>query len=156
MQTRSVVGPLAIMAAFLVGHFMISPSCGQDRAKPTLAHQIASAEAAKRAEDDEYEGVDANQPHLVSVLGREVRTRVEDVGGRIIDLLADHNGQVVAAVIEFGGFLGIGTRKIAVAWSALRFNRNGHAVTVDVARDQLRAAPDFNPREPIVVHQASD
>ena len=30
-------------------------------------------------------------------------------------------GQVQAAVIEFGGFMGIGTRKIAVEWAALRF-----------------------------------
>ena len=45
--------------------------------------------------------------------------------GRIIDLLADRSGQVRAAVIEFGGFLGIGTRKIAVDWSALRFEGDG-------------------------------
>jgi len=32
---------------------------------------------------------------------------------------------VVAAVVEFGGFLGIGTRKIAVAWSDLRFETEG-------------------------------
>src|SRR4029078_5868008 len=62
---------------------------------------------------------------LESVLGRDVRTRVEEDMGSIIDLLADRSGQVQAAVIEFGGFMGIGTRKIAVEWQELRFGGEG-------------------------------
>jgi hypothetical protein len=45
------------------------------------------------------------------VLGREVRTRVEEDVGRVVDLLADRQGRVQAAVIEFGGFLGIGRER---------------------------------------------
>ena len=95
---------------------------------------------------------------LESVLGREVRTRVEEDLGRIIDLLVDPSGHVQAAVIEFGGFLGIGTRKIAVEWPALRFDtdRKQPAVIVDVTRDQLRVAPEYKPSEPAVVRRASD
>jgi hypothetical protein len=95
---------------------------------------------------------------LDSVLGREVRTRVEEDVGRIIDLLADRQGRVQAAVIEFGGFLGIGTRKIAVEWSALRFESDGkqQVVIVEMTRNQLRLAPEYKPREPAVVRRASD
>ena len=91
------------------------------------------------------------------MLGREIHTRVEDGAGRIIDLLADNSGQVRAAVIEFGGFLGIGTRKIAVEWSALRFERDGKqpAVIVDMTRDQLRMAPEYKPNEPAVVRKVN-
>lgn len=98
------------------------------------------------------------EKRLESVLGREVRTRVEDDGGRIIDLLADRNGRVQAAVIEFGGFLGIGTRKIAVEWSALRFELPGDRgmITVDVTREQLRAAPEYKPSDSAVVRRISD
>jgi len=95
---------------------------------------------------------------LESVLGKEVRPLVEEDGGRIIDLLADRNGRVRAAVIEFGGFLGIGTRKIAVDWSALRFEGDGKqtVVIVDMTRDQLRVAPEYKPNEPAVVRRLSE
>ena len=96
---------------------------------------------------------------LESVLGREVRTRVEEDVGRIIDLLADRYGHVQAAVIEFGGFLGIGTRKIAVEWSALALRagrRQAAVVIVDMTRDQLRVAPEYKPSEPAIVRRASE
>jgi PRC-barrel domain len=95
---------------------------------------------------------------LESVLGREVRTRVEEDVGRVIDLLADRQGQVQAAVIEFGGFLGIGTRKIAVEWSALSFVNDAKqpVVIVEMTRNQLRVAPEYKPSEPAVVRRAAD
>ena len=71
---------------------------------------------------------EASQPR--SVLGIQVRTKTEEAVGRIIDLLADRDGKVVAAVIEFGGFLGIGTRKIAVEWSALRIEVDKSPVAI--------------------------
>lgn len=80
-------------------------------------------------------------PKLESILGRDVKTSREGDGGRVIDLLVDARGDVRAAVVEFGGFLGIGTRKIVVEWSAFRFT--GDQITVDVSRDQLRAAPEY-------------
>jgi hypothetical protein len=41
--------------------------------------------------------------------------------GRIVDVVVDRTGQVRAAVIDLGGFLGVGSRKIAVDWNALSF-----------------------------------
>ena len=41
--------------------------------------------------------------------------------GRLVDVLVDDQGQPQAAVIDFGGFMGVGNRKIAVDWSALHF-----------------------------------
>ena len=91
---------------------------------------------------------------LESILGREIRTRDEDAG-RIVDLLADRAGRVKAAVIELGGFLGIGTRKIAVDWSALQFDSGDKqsVVTLDMTRDQLRLAPEYKPTEPVVLRR---
>ena len=78
---------------------------------------------------------------LESVLGRDVASAPDGDAGRIIDLLVDRDGTVRAAVVEFGGFLGIGTRKIAIEWSAFRFA--GRSIAVDVSREQIRAAPDY-------------
>jgi len=62
---------------------------------------------------------------LHSVLGIEVRTNAEQSVGRTVDLLVYRSGHVEAAIIEFGGFLGMGARKVAVAWPALRLETSG-------------------------------
>ena len=53
------------------------------------------------------------------ILGKEVRSSADENMGRIVDVVVDRTGQVRAAVIDFGGFLGVGNRKIAVDWNAL-------------------------------------
>ena len=92
---------------------------------------------------------------LDSVLGREVTTAQDRDVGRIIDLLVDDQGVLRAAVVEFGGFLGIGTRKIAIEWSA--FQWVGYGVTVQITRAQLRAAPEVKAgAQPFVVRSVSE
>ena len=92
-----------------------------------------------------------------SVLGIEIRTNSERNVGRIVDLLFDPNGAVEAAVVEFGGFLGIGTRKIAVEWSALRFQtaENKLVAILEIPRDQLRSAPEYKPGQPAAIMKAA-
>jgi hypothetical protein len=99
-----------------------------------------------------------SQSRLDSVLGKDVRTRVEEDVGRVVDILADRQGRVQAAVIEFGGFLGIGTRKIAVDWSAVSFENDGKRtiVIVDLSRDQLRLAPEYKANEQPMIVRTSD
>ena len=78
-----------------------------------------------------------------SVLGRRVTLASGENAGRITDVLADRNGHVRAAVIDYGGFLGVGSRKVAVAWSDLRFEPGpgGTAVAVDLPAGRLARAP---------------
>ena len=57
----------------------------------------------------------------MSVLGHPVVEADGQTVARLIDVLVDPNGQPVAAVLDFGGFMGVGIRKIAVFWSTLRF-----------------------------------
>jgi hypothetical protein len=73
--------------------------------------------------------------------------------GQIVDVIVKRDGQVRGAVIDFGGFLGVGSRKIAVDWGALSFPQSGtidHAV-LNLTRDQVRLAPEYRPGEPVVV-----
>jgi hypothetical protein len=147
MSRRSRIFLMSILAVVLLSQLVIEPGTAQTNPPDTPSAAVAQAVIT---------GSKRNQ--LESVLGREVRTAVEEDGGRIIDLLVDRQGQVSAAVIEFGGFLGIGTRKIAVEWSALRFEGTGKqsVILVDVTRDQLRRAPDYKPGETAVVRRAAD
>lgn len=111
------------------------------------------AEAAPPASVTIIEAVDAH-----GILGREVRSSANEGMGRIVDVIVDRVGQVRAAVIDFGGFLGVGSRKIVVDWSALRFARvanKSDSISLELTRDQVKAAPEYKEDKPIVVLGAS-
>ena len=89
-----------------------------------------------------------------SLLGRSVRSAGGDELGRVIDIIIDKDGHPRAAIIDFGGFLGVGTRKIAVDWRALRFTPDGNKerkLSVALTRNQVRVSPEYKAGEPIVV-----
>jgi hypothetical protein len=91
------------------------------------------------------------------VLGKEVVSATNENMGRIVDVLVDHTGKVRAAVIDFGGFLGVGSRKIAVDWAALHFPAPGKPdthITLEFTRDQVKAAPEYQDGKPVVVLSA--
>ena len=93
-----------------------------------------------------------------SVLGKEVRSAADENMGRIVDVIVDRTGQVRAAVVDFGGFLGVGSRKIAIGWSALHFAINGNKlerVTLEWTRDQVRTSPEYRDDKPVVALEAA-
>src|SRR5271165_566782 len=49
-----------------------------------------------------------------AILGQRVTDQEGKDVGRLVDVLVDSSGQPQAAVIDFGGFMGVGNRKIAV------------------------------------------
>ena len=86
------------------------------------------------------------------ILGGEVRSTGNEAMGRIADVLVDGEGKPRAAIIDFGGFLGVGSRKIAVDWKALRFDGSKpDLVTSQLTRDQVKAAPEYKEKEAVVV-----
>jgi len=155
MKVASRVCLITVVGILLLGNIGVAPGAAQTGAAAPLAVPAADPLARSVERDSRRLG---RSHELESVLGREIRTRVEEDVGRIIDLLADRSGQVRAAVIEFGGFMGIGTRKIAVEWPALRFESEGKQPTVilEMTRDQLRTAPEYKPNEPAVVRKADE
>lgn len=88
-----------------------------------------------------------------SVLGKSVLSATGEDMGQIVNVIVDHSGKPRAVVIDFGGFLGVGSRKIAVDWDALHFAPQGKPdqVTLDLTRDQLKAAPEYKEGSPVVV-----
>lgn len=88
-----------------------------------------------------------------SLLGKSVRAMNGDDLGRIIDVIIDRDGRPRAAVIDFGGFLGVGSRKIAVDWRVLKFTTEGKVgrLTLQLNRNQVRVSPEYKAGDPIVV-----
>jgi PRC-barrel domain len=89
---------------------------------------------------------------LFPVLGRELRSTAGADIGRIAEVLVDAWGQPRAVVVDFGGFLGIGTRKVAVNWQALRFYEVGtqEMLLADVALNQLQRVPEYEAAAPSI------
>lgn len=100
--------------------------------------------------------IEANEAH--GILGRYVRSPAKEDMGRLVDVIVDRSGTPRGAVIDFGGFLGVGSRRIVVDWSALRFwsvTNKSESITLDLSRDQVKAAPEYKEDQPIVVLGAS-
>ena len=124
---------------------------------PTSAQQNATAVPPKEpAPPASVTIIGARDAH--GVLGRDVRSAADEAMGRIVDVIVDRAGVVRAAVIDFGGFLGVGSRKIVVDWNALHFGRianKSDSITLELTKDQVTAAPEYKEDTPIVVLGAS-
>ena len=95
-----------------------------------------------------------NDHEVEGILGREVRSADDANMGRIVDVIVDRSGKVPAAIIDFGGFLGVGSRKIAVDWNALHFaapGQPGERITLELTPDQVKAAPEYQEGKPVIV-----
>src|SRR5271154_3917390 len=85
--------------------------------QPATAPQPAAAPPAPQNDENTKEEkssvpatvVDGEQ--LESVLGIEAFGSTGDDMGRIVDIIVDRTGKIRAAIIDFGGFLGVGSRK---------------------------------------------
>jgi hypothetical protein len=80
----------------------------------------------------------------MAILGQPVADASGKALGRLVDVLVDSSGTPQAAVVDVGGFLGVGSRRVAVHWSALRFSDPKRAITLDLTPDQIRDAPEYS------------
>ncbi len=81
----------------------------------------------------------------LAILGHPVADPDGKDIGRLVDVLVGEDGVPQAGVIDFGGFMGVGSRKIAVQWSALHFAPADakRAITLDLTQEQIKAAPEY-------------
>jgi hypothetical protein len=125
---RFALMSLFAMGALAGGAWAQPASPADDKARPAASREFL------------YRG------EATSILGRQVLGPDGAVAGRIVDVLVGDGGLPRAAVIEFGGFMGVGIRRVAVIWQSLGFNPTARTITLDMTMDQIRAIPKF--REP--------
>jgi hypothetical protein len=82
---------------------------------------------------------------VFSILGKEVRGPAGEVMGRVVDLLLDGDAQPRSVVIDFGGFLGVGSRRIAIDWRLLRFEPTNLTAPLQLGlgKAEIQAAPEY-------------
>ncbi len=80
------------------------------------------------------------------LMGVKVTNAANETIGDINEILIDKSGKVAAVVIGVGGFLGMGERHAAVAFSALQMTRdkdNNALIKVNITKEQLKSAPEW-------------
>jgi len=160
-QMHKIVSIVAVVGMALAGYpkaeALSSADAGEPRAvKSQRMSQASGRPSVGAAETQPGRGTPAtvvDDQEVDGILGKNVRGSAGEDMGRIIDILVNKSGAVRAAVIDFGGFLGVGSRKIAVDWGALRFPESGKLdrIILELTRNQVRLAPEYRPGEPIVV-----
>nr|WP_162623629.1 PRC-barrel domain-containing protein [Paracoccus saliphilus] len=102
-----------------------------------------SAAAASAAEKVEMEQA-ANEWRVDWITGTNVTSPEGESIGSISDLILDGDtGQMKAAIIGVGGFLGIGEKQIALPWAELVINSDAQQISTDLTREEAEAAPEY-------------
>jgi hypothetical protein len=152
MRVRSLLGFAIAIVVSLSG--ARSWAEGEANTPPSPQQQDGAASATVKEPAPPPSVTIINATDARGVLGRDVRSPTEEDMGRIVDVIVDRQGTVRAAVIDFGGFLGVGSRKIVVDWNALHFGRvanKGESITLELTKEQVVAAPEYKEDTPIVV-----
>jgi hypothetical protein len=134
-----------------------APPAPQPAAAPPAPQPAAAPPAPQNDENTKEEKTSVpatvvGGEELESVLGIDALSSAGENMGRIVDIIVDRTGRIRAAIIDFGGFLGVGSRKIAVDWRSLHFDpKKAGAVVVNLTKDQLRVTPVYKAAEPVVM-----
>src|SRR5215468_2417627 len=97
------------------------------------------------AQDNTTTGTVVGSPTAVDaakLIGRNVVNTNGDTVGEIDSVVIDQSGKVRYVIVGVGGFLGIGKKDVALAWSDMTISDNGEGVTTNATKDQLKALPE--------------
>lgn len=80
-----------------------------------------------------------------ALIGATVRNDKRESVGKVEDVYVDNNGAVKTVVVSVGGFLGVGSKDVAVKWSDLKVSRDDKSlvITTTSTMDSLKAMPDY-------------
>ncbi|WP_378944357.1 PRC-barrel domain-containing protein [Paracoccus sp. R86501] len=100
----------------------------------------AAASAAEKVEQQQAE----NEWRVDWITGTSVTSPEGESIGDINDLIVDsETGEMKAAIIGVGGFLGMGEKQIALPWTDLTVNSDAQEITTDLTTEEADAAPEY-------------
>src|SRR5262245_13394141 len=141
---HSLLRAMATIGIVLVALPATNPLCAaldgthQSESANQATETVRTEPEAPAVTEDGTPATVIDDREVEGVLGKSVRSNADEDMGQIIDVIVRRDGHVRAAVIDFGGFLGVGSRKVAVDWSALSFPPSGMIdhVILNLTRDQ--------------------
>ena len=151
MRARILIAFVAAAFAALAAAKGAEPTA-DDKGAPPASKAAPQEDAKQPAPPPSVTVIGARDAH--GILGRPVLSAANEDMGRVVDVIVDREGTVRAAVIDFGGFLGVGSRKIVVDWNALRFGgvaSKSDSITLELTKEQVSAAPEYKEDTPLIV-----
>src|SRR6201987_2118845 len=149
MRANWFAAVLAVALATSIGAWAQNETSGRSTAQDVPKQDAGTEQKPPPASVTVIGARDAH-----GILGREVRSAADENMGRIVDVIVDREGVVRAAVIDFGGFLGVGSRKIVVDWRALRFGgiaNKSDSISLELTKEQVSKAPEYKEDTPVIV-----
>jgi len=137
---KRVLTATALAVALAAPAFAQQPTTKPDTALQSSANMPANAGFVQQQSQNEWRGS--------KLIGASVYGPDDKSIGSIDDVIVDGNGQIKAAVIGVGGFLGVGQKDVAVPFNSLQVMRKADSssiekITVTYTKDQLKDAPKF-------------
>lgn len=112
----------------------------------TVRDHAASAGAVGTTDSLQGDVVQPEQPTVEDLTGASVQDPSGSNIGKVDDLVMEGD-QITAAIVDVGGFLGIGAHRVALPIDELHVVRKDDGITVDhvevsMTKDQLKALPE--------------
>lgn len=109
---------------------------------------IAPIVTAQDAEDVIVSGQGGSDLRSDWILGARIVTPDEEQIGPIQDIIIDEeDGSVNAVIVSVGGFLGFGSKAIAVDWDELDISYDANVVELDITREDAEEAEEYAYRD---------
>ena len=116
----------------------------QQQAQPEAQQEESQLEAEMAQSDQIVREQAANELRVDWITGTTVTATDGDSIGNINDLIINgETGEMQAAILSVGGFLGIGAKQIAVPWEELQINYDANEISMNLTREEAEAAPEY-------------
>jgi hypothetical protein len=107
--------------------------------KPNAAQRVSTlGNLGGYAMETEHNLIDSGRVNGTHVFGSD-REQIGHIDHLMIDKLS---GNVAYAVMNFGGFLGMGEEQHPLPWKSLRYDTSLGGYVTDLTKDQLTGAPE--------------
>jgi sporulation protein YlmC with PRC-barrel domain len=110
-----------------------------------IASTAAFAQQQQSGQEGLMTSIPANSQTVTDWYKQNVYDQNNQKLGEIMDLLVNQSGQIQAAMVGVGGFLGAGEKDVAVSFSAIKPTKKNDKtyLTLNTTKDALKNAPSF-------------
>ena len=159
MRSRILLLSLAAFLAAAPAYAQDATVIGKDTVLPGTGPGTSTGgtgagrlmEAANAQDAAKRQGLKPVAFLTTKMIGVEVRNAAGDSVGKIDNLLITDGGTLKAVVLDVGGFLGLGSKHIAVEPGALVLRPGGDrfSAVLNMSKDAISAAQPFDPAKAI-------
>jgi sporulation protein YlmC with PRC-barrel domain len=148
------------MAAAPAADNAAPPAATEDLTAKPADEQMAATDQTTM--EPGFISAEAGQIRASTLLGHEVYGPDDQSIGEVSDLVLEKEGGTRAALIDVGGFLGVGEKTVAISFGDLQFTQADAAaeprITVALTQEQLEQLPTYEPVDTAseVTGQAAD